>query len=368
MIESIQSKYAKTYDPHFSTPPGVYVETSYSVLTKKYFSNSVHIFAIGWALSVLSLFNLMYGAFSGVFLLIKDGLGSALFISVLFFSYYSIDLSRDFRRDKTFNYGYTRLTIVATFVNAIYIVFQFLEIIHEIVEGLNENENDVNDTKHFDPNYLYIGTRIIWIRIALLLILIFWTLKDVSLTKKIEDIIEQKFPNYERFTESDEDKSDHHMIKYDHTLRNCSLLYFSLKILVIYELLGYWSTLWEIQVAYHLGFIQNFAIVARSWIWLVLSMGPFLQSWYILLQKNSPRDWLLETKIQNELNYIPGVVAVSKMNIWTVEGMQQVCNLKIKILESNYDEIQRNIKTLLSSHFTRESDLTIELEKAGVDT
>ena len=97
-------------------------------------------------------------------------------------------------------------------------------------------------------------------------------------------------------------------------------------------------------------------------------MGPFLQSWYILLQKNSPRDWLLETKIQNELNYIPGVVAVSKMNIWTVEGMQRVCNLKIKILESNYDEIQRNIKTLLSSHFTRESDLTIELEKAGVDT
>ena len=78
MIESMTNKYTKAYDPHFSTPPGVYVETSYSVLAKKYFTNSVHIFAVGWALGLLSLFNLAYGAFSGIFLLVKDGLGSWL--------------------------------------------------------------------------------------------------------------------------------------------------------------------------------------------------------------------------------------------------------------------------------------------------
>ena len=302
-----------------------------------------------------------------IFLIFVDWIKTTIvFISVLLLSYYSIDFSKDFRRDKIFNYGYTRLTIVATFVNTLYIVFQFLEIIHELIEGLNESDN-VAEEKHFDPNYIYIGTRIICIRVVLLWILIFWTLKDVSLCKKIEDILEQKFPRYERFTDSDEDRSDHHMIKYDHTLRNCSLLYFSLKILIIYELLGYLSTLWEMRIAYHLGFIQHFAIISRSWICLLLSIGPFLQSWYILLQKNSPRDWLLETKIKNELNYIPGVVAVSKVNIWTVEGMQRVCNLKVKTLDANYDEIQRNIKTLLSNHFTRESDLTIQLEKAGGD-
>lgn len=90
-----------------------------------------------------------------------------------------------------------------------------------------------------------------------------------------------------------------------------------------------------------------------------------MQSSFILLQKNSPRDKMLEAKIKNDLMFIEGVIAVAKINIWTIEGLQRVCNLHIKVLNHNYDEIQRNIKTLLSNHFTRDSDLTVQLDVAG---
>lgn len=98
---------------------------------------------------------------------------------------------------------------------------------------------------------------------------------------------------------------------------------------------------------------------------MLLSIGPFLQSSYILLQKNSPRDKLLEAKVKNELTFVEGVIAVSKINIWTIEGMQRVCDLHIKVISHNYDEIQRNIHSLLNNHFTRDSDLTVQLDLVG---
>lgn len=64
--------------------------------------------------------------------------------------------------------------------------------------------------------------------------------------------------------------------------------------------------------------------------------------------------------------FIEGVIAVMKLNVWTIEGMQRVCNIHIKVLNKNYDEIQRSIHELLSPHFTRDSDLTVQLDVAGV--
>lgn len=90
-----------------------------------------------------------------------------------------------------------------------------------------------------------------------------------------------------------------------------------------------------------------------------------MQSSFILLQKNSPKDKELESKIKNELMFIEGVIAVVKINIWTIEGMQRVCSLHIKILDQNYGEIQTSINELLSSHFARSSDLTVQLDIAG---
>lgn len=142
-------------------------------------------------------------------------------------------------------------------------------------------------------------------------------------------------------------------------------MYFSLKILVIYELLGDLSSIWSVLINYHLGLIQHVAVLLRTIVCLILSIGPFMQSSFILLQKNSPRDKMLEAKIKNDLMFIEGVIAVAKINIWTIEGLQRVCNLHIKVLNHNYDEIQRNIKTLLSNHFTRDSDLTVQLDVAG---
>lgn len=145
-------------------------------------------------------------------------MNSAAFTCVLLFSYYSIKHSKDFRRDKEFNYGYTRLTIIATFVNALYIIFEFLELIKDLTEGLSDHAHET-DPHDFDENYIYYGTRIFSVRIALLLILLFWTLKDVSLVGKIEDIIETNFPKYERiFSDVDEQTTDG--FKSDTSLRN----------------------------------------------------------------------------------------------------------------------------------------------------
>lgn len=300
------------------------MEHSYSSLTKKYFENSVHIFAVGCALGIISLLSLLIGTFTGAFLLVRDGLTSFAFTCVVLFCYYSINYSKDFRRDKEFTYGYTRFTIIATFVNTVYILFEFLELIHELTEGISEHEEEINP-HDFDENYIYFGIRIFSIRIALLLLLIFWTLNDVSLIRKIEDILERNFPNYERKFTEDIDVT-HDSYKTDRTLRNCSLLYFSLKILIIYELLGNMSGIWGMLVSYHLGLVQHLAIVLRTVVCLSLSIGPFMQSSYILLQKNSPRDHLLEAKIKNDLTFVEGVAAVSKLHIWTIEGLQRVCN------------------------------------------
>lgn len=145
-------------------------------------------------------------------------MNSAAFTSVLLFSYYSIKYSKDFRRDKEFNYGYTRLTIIATFVNSAYLLFEFLELIKEF---LHEFRGHGKSEEHheFDESYIYFGTRIFAVRIALMSILLFWTLKDVSLIKKIEDILERNFPNYERRL-TDTDDVGHDVFKTDKTLRN----------------------------------------------------------------------------------------------------------------------------------------------------
>ena len=97
----------------------------------------------------------------------------------------------------------------------------------------------------------------------------------------------------------------------------------------------------------------------------MLSIAPFMQSSFILLQKNSPKDKELESKIKNELMFIEGVLAVVKLNIWTIEGMQRVANIHIKILDTNYAEVQRSIQELLGSHFSRDSDLTVQLDTAA---
>lgn len=213
-------------------------------------------------LGALAIFNFLIGAWTGTFLLVRDGLNSILFTGIILFSYYSIKNSKDFRRDKLFNYGYTRLTIIAAFVNTIFIAFEFLELIHELSEGLYEHDEE--DSPHdFDPFYIYIGIRVISIRIVLLFFLLIWTLRSVSLINKIEDIIESKFPRYERFTEN-LDENDKDMFKTNYTLRNCSLLYFSLKILVIYEILGDLSCIWGMFVTSHLGLLQHVAVLARS--------------------------------------------------------------------------------------------------------
>lgn len=94
------NNYRDTFDMDFSTPSGVIVTESYSTLTKKYFTNSVHIFAVAWALLALSCFNLLWGSFTGAFLLVRDGMSSLVFTCVIYFSYYSIKYSKDFRRDK----------------------------------------------------------------------------------------------------------------------------------------------------------------------------------------------------------------------------------------------------------------------------
>jgi divalent metal cation (Fe/Co/Zn/Cd) transporter len=134
------------------------------------------------------------------------------------FCYFSINLSKDFRRDREFNYGYTRFTVVATFINTIYILFEFLELIHELTEGLSEHEEE--DNPHdADEYYLFYGTRILCIKIALLLVLFLWTLKDVSLLNKIEDILERNFPAYERFV-TDEDDVAAGTVQSDKTLKN----------------------------------------------------------------------------------------------------------------------------------------------------
>ena len=153
---------------------------------------------------------------TGAFLLIRNGLTSFAFTLIILFSYYSIKYSRDFHRDRNFNYGYTRFTIVSTFVNTVYIIFEFLELIHELTEGLSDHEEEVSPHDS-NENFLYFGTRITAIKIALLSILLFITLRDVSLIKKIEDIIEMNFPKYERkFTDTDDNTTD--QMKSDKTL------------------------------------------------------------------------------------------------------------------------------------------------------
>ena len=314
--------FVDSFEHGYNTPSGVFIEESCTTRTKKYFTDSIHIFAVGFALGIISLFNFMIGTYTDAFLLVRDGMNSAAFTSVILFSYYSIKYSKDFRRDKEFNYGYTRLTIIATFVNSVYIIFEFLELIKDFIEGINEHDVE-EDTHEIDETYIYFGTRIFAVRIALLSILVFWTLREVSLIKKIEDVLEKNFPKYERrFTETNERTQD--LYKSDDTLKNCSLLYFSLKILIIYELLGNMSNIWGVIVPCHLGLVQHTAIALRSIICLLLSIGPFMQSSFILLQKNSPKDKELESKINKELMFIEGVIAVTKLNIWTIEGMQRV--------------------------------------------
>ena len=261
IADSFESR--NNYDENYNTPSGVFVEPTFTTNTKLYFTNSIHIFIVALFLGVLSLFNLLVGSWMSIFLLIRDGLNSIAFTSVVLFNYYSIKYSKDFRRDKTFNYGYTRLTIIATSVNTVYIAFEFLELTHELLEGFYEHEEE--DTPHdVDPNYIYIGIRVLSIRIILLLYLIFWTLRDVSLINKLEDIIESKFPNYERFTENIDQTDTHDLFKTNSTLKSCSLIYFSLKILIIYELLGNASSIWGMFIPHHLGLVQHLAIFLRS--------------------------------------------------------------------------------------------------------
>jgi hypothetical protein len=209
----------------------------------KYFSDSIGIFAVALGVGFLAIIELVMGFSNLSLLLIQDALNSLIFAFVLLSSYFSIIFARNTIRDNSFNYGYTRVTVAATFVNSVYMIFFFLfelsRVTHEILEGFggHAEEESVHHTGEF---YIYLGTRLNGIRLALYIIIIFWTLKEVSVVQKLEDMIVSAYPKYERRFQVDDEGYYYNDIQ----LKNCSLLYFSLKVMFIYELIESVSTIW----------------------------------------------------------------------------------------------------------------------------
>ena len=69
--------------------------------------------------------------------IVRDFLASIILIAMLVMNYYAVTKARQ-ERDQKFNYGYQRLSLMAAFINTIYIMsnslFTFMETIHHMIE------------------------------------------------------------------------------------------------------------------------------------------------------------------------------------------------------------------------------------------
>lgn len=132
------------------------------------------------------------------------------------------------------------------------------------------------------------------------LVAILWTLKDVSLFNNIEELI-VNITSSSRVRESEDEEEFH--------ISNDSILYFSLKILMIYEFLVEVSNGWSLLVVTHFGLIQHLIVVVRNLALLLLTIPPFFQSAYVLLHKNFPTNKELDKDIKT-VTLIEGVLAI----------------------------------------------------------
>ena len=93
----------------------------------------------------------------------------------------------------------------------------------------------------------------------------------------------------------------------DVPLKNCTLLYFQLKLLFIFEAFEAMANIWSSLFSIHFGPLQHALSLGISLTMLILALPPFIQSVYILLQRNFPVDRDLEEKIKRDVAFMDGV-------------------------------------------------------------
>ena len=131
------------------------------------------------------------------------------------------------------------------------------------------------------------------------------------------------------------------------------------------ELLVNMSTLWSSLVLAPLGSVQHALSFSTIVAIFLLAMPAFAHSTYILLQKNYPASADLEGDMK-KVSFVEGVLAVTKANLWTVDGKERVGTVRAHITpEADYYRVQAEIFGLIGKHFSKSTNLTIHLERAG---
>lgn len=88
-------------------------------------------------LSGITIIEGVSGFIKGNAHIVRDFLASTILIAMLGMNHHAVAKARQ-ERDQQFNYGYQRLSLMAAFINTIYIMtkslFSFMETIHQMIE------------------------------------------------------------------------------------------------------------------------------------------------------------------------------------------------------------------------------------------
>ena len=311
------------------------------VVDEPKYHNHTHILYLCYVLGAFCSVTFLLGMFGRSQVAMDDGLNNSIVIGALYCSYISITYALNHSPDADYNYGYNRVTVLATFVNTVYILFYFIfsttHVIHEVIEGFYDHQAE-EKTHHGTSKAAGIVMIVVLLRILTYLAFLFVTLKSTPFFSEFKPIVKylsSRFNEPIREEESDDGDLANSPKSLplttdedDHEFYSDSILYFSIKVLIVYELCLSLGQIWSTYVTTHFGILQHllvFAIILS----LTLTIIPvFMQTSYVLMQKNFPRTQMLKTTMK-EITYVEGVKEVIKDQVWTIDGSSRVGNLRL---------------------------------------
>lgn len=115
------------------------------------------------------------------------------------------------------------------------------------------------------------------------------------------------------------------------------------------------------MIPFHFGLLQNLFIFGLIILLAATIFPVFVQTGYILMQKNYPKSSALNEAIW-DISFIEGVKEVKETKIFNLDGVTKVATVKvIKDSKSHYKNVQNKVIAHLAQYFRSKEHLTVEV-------
>ena len=163
-----------------------------SASSAKQFKGYENIEILCWILGGISALTLIIGMYRSSIMAIEDGISTLIIIFALVVSFKAIKYSMTHKEDSEYNYGYSRLTIIATFSNTIYLIFYFMfngmHVLHEIIESYGDHTESEEVAHHGKSNASSFVTWVLIFKIMAYLWILFTTLSKIQMWPMIKPV------------------------------------------------------------------------------------------------------------------------------------------------------------------------------------